>query len=177
MAKKATVAEAPKKAKGRPTLCTPELTAILCSRLVERGSLRKVCADDDMPDKATVFQWLLKAGIEGADENYAAFHDQYTRARAISREYLSDEHWEDLAETAMVPVVIDDVPLLGPDGKIVKTITPQSVAFARLKHDAFKWQSSKEAPKKYGDVQEVKHSGEIKTTPPTFVLNFDGKKE
>lgn len=154
--------EAPRPA-GRPSDFTPELGTAICTRLIEIGSLRKVCEEDGMPDKSTVFRWLLKAEETGATEELRSFRDQYARARQIAKDYQFDEHWDDLRETALSPVLVDGVPLLGPDGKIVMAVTSQSVALARLKHDAWKWQASKENPKKYGDKIEMEHSGTIQT--------------
>lgn len=145
---------------GRPLSFTKETGDKICSRLIELGSLRKVCQEEGMPNKSTVFAWLLKAGEKDAPEILVNFLDQYTRARQISKDYQFDEHWEDIENVARVPVVIDDVPVVV-DGKPVMTVTVQSVALARLKHDAFKWQSSKENPKKYGEKVQQEHTGAV----------------
>lgn len=141
---------------GAPCSYTVEMGNIICHRLIELGSLRKVCDEDGMPDKSTVFRWLLKSDCENPDPEMAAFRDQYARARKLAKEFQFDEHWQDVEKTAYVPVLIDDVPLII-DGKPVMQVTTQSVQLARLKHDAWKWQASKEDPKKYGDkiTQEV----------------------
>lgn len=152
--------ESKKKPTGAPSKYTPELGESICEQLIQIGSLRKVCEQEGMPDKATVFRWLLKAEGDGADPEFVRFRDQYTRARQLSKDYKFDEHWEDLELTARVPVLIDDVPLIV-DGKVVTAVTPQSVQLARLKHDAFKWQAGKENPKKYGDKVDVNHSGKV----------------
>lgn len=102
----------------------------------------------------------MKAGREGVDPIYNSFLEQYTRARQISKDYKFDEHWEELEEVSKVPLLIDGVPVTK-DGEIVMTVTPQSVQMARLKHDAFKWQASKENPKKYGDRVDLNHSGSV----------------
>ncbi len=34
---------------GRPTDYTPELGDLICSRIAEGSSLRKICTDDEMP--------------------------------------------------------------------------------------------------------------------------------
>jgi len=142
------------------TTFTPELGTRVCDSLISVGSLRKVCEEDGMPSKTTVFRWLLKADIEDAEEKYIKFRDQYVRARQYSKDYKFDELEHELHSIAKVPVVIDDVPLMV-DGKIVETVTTTSVALAKLHLDAFKWQSSKENPKKYGDKisQEVTGPG------------------
>jgi hypothetical protein len=45
-------------------------------------SLRRICADRDMPDKSQVFRWLSQN---------ETFRDQYARAREIQVEALVDE--------------------------------------------------------------------------------------
>ena len=147
-----------KKKSGRPTDFTKELATDICMRLIELGSLRKVCKAEDMPDKATVFRWLLKADEDGQEE-YSTFRDQYAQARRISKEYRFDEHWEELEEEAKTPLLDSDGLPVMIDGKPVMTTTAQSIAFARLKHDAFKWQASKEDPKKYGEFNRTEVSG------------------
>ena len=153
---KAKKPKAPPRPRGAPSTYTVELGNTICHRLIELGSLRKVCDAEDMPDKATVFRWLLKSDGENPDPDMVIFRDQYARARRLSKEFQFDEHWQDVEKTAYVPVLIDDVPLIV-DGKPVMQVTTQSVQLARLKHDAWKWQASKEDPKKYGDkiTQEV----------------------
>ena len=50
---------APKKrTKGRPSLYTKALAAKICLRLAEGETLRSICRDKAMPDKATVLRWL-----------------------------------------------------------------------------------------------------------------------
>ncbi len=63
----------PKK-KGRPSLYTEPLAAKICRRLAEGETLRSVCRDKAMPDKATVLRWL-------GDKTKADFRDQYAHAR------------------------------------------------------------------------------------------------
>jgi hypothetical protein len=144
---------------GRPSDFTPELGTEICSKLIEIGSLRKVCAEDGMPSKTSVFRWLAKGDEKGAPGEYRAFRDQYAHARRLAKEYQFDEHWEDIEEAARVAVISDGEVVVGPDGEPVKEVTAQSIAFARLKHDAFKWQSSKEDPKKYGEKVTQEHVG------------------
>ena len=72
---------APKKRKrGRPSRYTPELAAVICERFAEGETLRSVCRDKAMPDKATVLRWL-------GDKKKADFRDQYAHARDSAREW------------------------------------------------------------------------------------------
>jgi hypothetical protein len=66
---------------GRPTLYTPDLADVICDRLINGESLRKVCADEAMPDRSTVLRWI------GADE---AFATKYARARTMQADLMDD---------------------------------------------------------------------------------------
>lgn len=59
---------------GRPSSYTPEIGNLICERLMEGESLRKICAEPGMPADRTVYQWLEKDG---------PFTRQYARAREV----------------------------------------------------------------------------------------------
>ena len=62
---------APKKRKkGRPSLYTEALAAKICLRLAEGETMRAICRDAAMPNKATVLRWL-------ADATHTEFRDRY----------------------------------------------------------------------------------------------------
>ncbi len=76
-----------KRKRGRPSRYTPELAAVICGRLAEGETLRSVCRDQAMPDKATVLRWL-------GDKAKAGFRDQYAHARDMQADALFDEALE-----------------------------------------------------------------------------------
>ena len=76
----------PKKT-GRPSLYTEALATRICKRLADGGSLRSICRDKAMPDKATVLLWL-------ADKAKIDFRDQYAHAREMQTDALFDEALE-----------------------------------------------------------------------------------
>ena len=61
--------------RGRPSIFSPELAALLCERLAGGETLRAICRDADMPDERTVRRWALD-DVEG-------FAGHYARAREI----------------------------------------------------------------------------------------------
>ncbi len=67
----------------RPSIFTPELGTEICDRIAGGESLRSVCRDDKMPDRATVHRWLL-------DKNKKEFYDQYENACNIRAENMFD---------------------------------------------------------------------------------------
>src|SRR5262249_46433192 len=54
--------------RGRPSDYCAEIAMTICDRLADGESLRAICADAGMPDKATVFRWIGR---------HKAFRNQY----------------------------------------------------------------------------------------------------
>src|SRR5271169_6484233 len=69
---------------GRPSLFTTELGDEICNRIADGESLRAICAEVEMPDKATVFRWLSAEGNKD-------FRNQYIRAREAQADSLVDD--------------------------------------------------------------------------------------
>lgn len=67
---------------GRPSDFTQELADKICERIADGESLRAICRDDEMPNKATVFRWLA---------SNTDFCDQYTHARDSQADSLFDD--------------------------------------------------------------------------------------
>ncbi len=128
----------PKK-KGRPSLYTEALAAEICRRLAEGETLRAICRDKAMPDKATILRWL-------ADKAKADFRAQYTYAREMQADALFDE----------ALVIADDASgdwITGTDGK--KVLDHENIQRSRLRVHTRKWAAGKLAPKKYGDKLDL----------------------
>jgi hypothetical protein len=127
---------------GRPSDYSDEMVGLICARLADGESLRKICESADMPDKATVFRWL-------ADESKVGFRDQYVRAREAQADKLAEEILE-IADDGRNDTYQTD------DGEAVNH---DVIARSRLRVDARKWLASKMAPKKYGDKVQAEISG------------------
>jgi hypothetical protein len=128
---------------------TPDVMAALCERLASGRSLRSICEDKEMPARQTVLQWLA------ADEVFAA---QYARAREEQADHYADE----------IVTIADEPPEVVQDekgGVTVVLLDGAAIARQRLRIDARKWVASKLRPKKYGDRQEIEHSGNVTLTP------------
>jgi hypothetical protein len=67
---------------GRASTYTDEIAERICERLIEGESLRRICAEEGMPDRVTVFRWL---------EKHEPFREQYVRARELQAEAMDDE--------------------------------------------------------------------------------------
>ena len=68
--------------RGRPSHYSAEIADTICDRLAGGESLRAICTDAGMPDRATVSRWLA---------HYEEFRDLYGSARECQAESLVDE--------------------------------------------------------------------------------------
>jgi hypothetical protein len=132
---------------------------VILERIAEGESLRRICRDDDMPARSTVFKWL-------ADPANASFVDQYARAREAQAEAL----FEDILEIA--DDSSGDVKIVGEDEREV--CNTEFVARAKLRVDARKWMAGKLAPKKYGDKITQEHTGPDGAALPEIRVTFAG---
>lgn len=116
---------------GRPTIYSEELIERICEQISNGKSLRAVCRAKDMPSMSTVMVWL------GENDK---FSEQYRKAT----EQREDFHFEEMME-------------------IADKVLPESaeVAKAKLQIDTRKWVLSRMNPKKYGDKQQMEHSGDV----------------
>jgi hypothetical protein len=126
---------------GRPSDYSDTLADEICERISNGESLRKICSEEKMPNKATVFRWLA---------NNEIFSDQYARAREEQAESYADEI------TAIADEMPDMDPLYDGDGKLIEMrIHSAYVQWQKNRVDARKWVASKLKPKKYGDKLEL----------------------
>lgn len=130
---------------GRPSDYTPEIALAICERLVGKESLRKICLDEDMPSTTSVFRWL---------EAHESFREQYARAREMQADAFADE-MTDIADTPMV----GQTKKITEDG--VEITEEDMLGHRKLQIDTRKWIASKLKPKKYGEKQQVEHSGTV----------------
>jgi hypothetical protein len=130
---------------GRPTDFSQDLADQLCERLADGESLRSICEEDAMPNKATVFRWLAK---------FPDFSDQYARARETQADSLFDE----------ILSIADDgrndwmKRNHGDDERWVEN--GEALRRSQLRVDARKWMAGKLRPKKYGEKITQEHTGE-----------------
>lgn len=117
---------------GRYTDYTPELAQSICDKIADGKSLRKICLDETMPNRSTIFRWL--------DEN-ADFATKYAHAREIQGDWCDDEIAEVIEATKSGELKAD---------------------VARVVLEGQKWRAAKLRPKKYGDKMDVNHAGSVK---------------
>ena len=113
---------------GRPSDYTQEFADIICERIANGMSLRKVCAEDAaLPDRSTVLRWLAK-------DEHEAFRGQYARAQDERADFYFEQTME----------ISDDA---GTDR--------DDIAKARLRVDTRKWVCARMNPKKYSDKLSI----------------------
>lgn len=134
---------------GRPTDYTQDLADRICNELSEGNSLRRVCLEEYMPSKTTVFKWFRL---------YPQFVDQYARAKEESAD-VDMETIEDLGDIAIE------------DAKNPKNAKSSNAIISayKLKADNLKWAASKKKPKKYGDKTDITSGGE----PIVTIIKYD----
>lgn len=125
---------------GRPSTFSHEVADAICERIAEGESLRSICSADEMPNKATVFRWLVE---------YPDFATKYAHAREAQADVLVDEI-----------VAIADTPQLGVKTKTnekgeIETTEGDMIEHRRLQISARQWMAEKLRPKKYGPKLEI----------------------
>lgn len=114
---------------------------MICNQLADGSSLRQICAQKGMPDKATVLRWAVK---------HPEFRDHYAQAREALMDYWSEEIVE-IADDSTNDLMEKE----REDGSTYEVVNQENIQRSRLRVDTRKWLMSKLAPKKYGDHQET----------------------
>lgn len=122
---------------GRPHGYSEEIVSVILERIAEGESLNKICKDDAMPSKSTVFKWLTE--IDG-------FSDRYVRAREAQADVLFDE---------ILEIADDGLNDTYTDAEGNERTNQDVIARSRLRVDARKWMAGKLRPKKYGEKLEL----------------------
>lgn len=135
---------------GRPSEFTQEIADKICAQLACGKSLRTVCAPDEMPAVATIFNWF---------RSYPSFLEQYTRSKEESADALAEEMLDiaDDGSNDFMTIVKGNTEYVVEN----KEWTNRS----RLRVDTRKWIASKLKPKKYGEKVDLTTNGKDLPTP------------
>jgi hypothetical protein len=109
----------------RPTEYTKEIGETICGRLVEDENLRSICAEPEMPDVATVSNWI---------SNNAEFRDMYALAREFQAHCIADEVIE-LADE----VSTEWVEKVRANGRVVRGPDRKNLPRYRLRNEVRHW--------------------------------------
>jgi hypothetical protein len=119
-------------ANGRPVEYAAEIGLTICDRIAEGESLRAICADPGMPDKATVLDWLARQ---------KEFRDAYTSAREFQEDLLLEEIIELARDSSG-----DSVEKVRANGRVVMVANPKHLARSRLRIEVRCWVADRLAP-------------------------------
>jgi hypothetical protein len=120
---------------------TTHMADFICIRLSEGESLQEIVKTEGMPNRATVYRWLLEQPL---------FCDKYTRAREEQADTLADEIIG-IADESPETVEVRDK-----HGEVIDVkIDSGYVAYQKQRIEARKWTAMKLKPKKYGDKLEL----------------------
>jgi hypothetical protein len=151
---------------GRPSIFSQKLADTICSRIAEGESLRNICKSEEMPNRATVHDWLL-------EKEKKDFYDQYEKACNTRAENMFDELVEiadDGSNDYMERLVGGDDD--DDEGRVVRSVNSEHIQRSRLRVDARKWYLSKVLPKKYGDKLDMTSGGDpVQVAAFTLVKN------
>jgi hypothetical protein len=129
---------APKAKMGAPTTFDKHMARLICLRIAEGESLREIVRTPGMPDRSTVYDWLLR---------HPDFADQYTRAREEQADTLADEIIAIADEQPEIIPVIDKR-----TGELIEhKLDGAFLQWQKNRIDARKWTAMKLKPKKYGE--------------------------
>ena len=126
---------------GRPSSYSEAVANEICQRMTTGQGLLRICADDHMPDRATVYRWL---------EANEGFRDRYVRAREALMDFYAEQILV-IAFDESGDIVVDQAP----DGRSKTVANHAKVQRDRLKVDSLKWIASRLFPKRYGDKMEL----------------------
>ena len=132
---------------GRPSDYSTATAAVICARISEGQSLREIERADDMPSMTTIFRWLGK---------HEDFREQYAQAKVAQAEKMAEEIL-DIADDGLN----DWMTRKNSDGDDYEVPNHEHINRSRLRVDSRKWLLSKLLPKKYGEKQEIAHTGDI----------------
>ena len=142
---------------GRPSSFTQHIADVICTRIAEGESLREIVKTEGMPDRVTVYRWLL---------DNESFCNQYTRAREEQADTLADEILAISDESPEVDYIKDK------HGNVIDIkIDSGYVAYQRQRIDARKWVAAKLKPKK--DSENIKLSGDAENPVEVGVTMLD----
>jgi len=126
-----------RRGRGRPSVYCDEIAMTICDRLTEGESLRAICRDAGMPDKATVFRWIAR-------------HDVFRREYALAREAQTEDICYEILQInrGLNHIYMEHTDA---DGKVTRVLDHEHIARSSLKINALFRTAALLAPKKYGD--------------------------
>jgi hypothetical protein len=111
---------------------SPELTDLICERLLDGTSLRQICQDKNMPARSAIIVWLAK-------------HKEFARKYMIARHIQIDCLLGDMLDIAD-DCSKDWIEREGPDGKKFRVFDHENFRRSKRQMGALQWRISKLKP-------------------------------
>lgn len=121
----------------RPSEYSQEKADLICERIADGESLRAICLDEEMPNKSTVFRWLVA---------FPDFATKYAHAREAQADTLVDE---------LIGIADDGRNDSYTDAEGNVRVDHDVVARSKLRVATRQWVAEKLRPKKYGQKLEI----------------------
>lgn len=131
---------------GKSTLCTPEITEAICSRIAGGESLLSVSKDPAMPGRSTICFWLVWEG-----EPYETFQKAYQKACKARAHGIADEILEISDDSVRDITIVKDAKT----GEEREVVNHDHIQRSKLRVDSRKWLASKFLPDQFGDRVNV----------------------
>lgn len=129
-----------------------ELAEKICFMIANTSkSLREICEAEGMPNRTTIYDWLIK---------YKDFADKYAHAKLLQADLIAEEILE----------IADDSKNDTEYTEFGEKENKEWVNRSRLRVDTRKWLASKLFPKRYGDRLEVDNKNYDDKKKTTFDL-------
>lgn len=121
-----------------------EIALRICARISDGDSVRKICEEDGMPTKCTVFRWL---------KDHPEFVTMYEAARDMQADAAFDEILEIADDGRNDWMQTND-----PDNAGYR-INGEHIQRTRVRIDTRKWKLARMNAKKYGDKLDLGSNG------------------
>lgn len=133
--------------KGRPKKLTAALSRTIFERIAQGESVNRLCADPDMPCKASFFNWLA------TDDD---FLDNYQKAKAVCAHSMAEDVLEiaDDARNDFMDSLDEDDP-----ARAVYRLNSENIQRSRLRVDARLKLMRVLNPRSYGDRTTTELTG------------------
>ena len=133
----------------RQSKYSDKIATEICQRIAEGECLPAVCRDPKMPSKRAVMTWLTLP-------EHQTFRAMYAAAREMQADALFDL-MRDIADDGRN----DYMERQRKDGSKEVVFDHENIQRSKLRVDTLKWQASKLAPKKYGDLVRTESTVEV----------------
>ncbi len=169
-----------RKPQGRPSNYSNELADLICERMIQGRSIRKISEMEDMPCEDTIYAWLAK-------------HDYFSEKYRAAVEHRTNKFMEECVDLA--DNMPDGIMFIGLDGRLYERIevlqltvreraeaglspiglTTELIGKRKLQIETRMKASAQMNPRKYGPKTIIEGGDKDKPVQHTFTLKIDNQ--